>query len=104
MPEALLWSAVGDLDVIERLGRHAHQVRIPVWTCVRCELAWPCTSARRDLLVDLGWHKVAIYSAVLMERAAKDLTSLTPKVLWHRFLEWTEPPEDVRDLLLKPTG
>lgn len=101
LPEALLWTAVGDLDVIERLSRHAHQVQIPAWSCICCGHAWPCESARSDLLLDLGWVKVAIYSAVLMERATRDLTSLIPKDLWDRFLAWTEPSKEVRDSLLK---
>ena len=101
LPEALLWAAVGDLDVIERLGRHAHQVRFPTWLCRYCGQAWPCKPAQGDLLLDLGWIKAAIYCAVLMERAAKDLSLSTPKELWQRFLEWTEPPEGVRNLLLE---
>lgn len=104
LPASLLWSAVGDLDVIERLSRHAHQVQFPTGLCSRCGRAWPCGPAREDLLLDLGWIKVAIYCAVLMERAAKDLSSLGPKELWQRFLEWTEPPEEIDDPLLQQTA
>ncbi|RSM37013.1 hypothetical protein DMB66_59765 [Actinoplanes sp. ATCC 53533] len=104
LPEALLWAAVGDLDVIERLSRQAHQVRFPTWLCSYDGQAWPCEPARSDLLLDLGWIKVAIYCAVLMERATKDLSSSTPKELWQRFIEWTEPPDDARNLLLKQTA
>ena len=106
MPKALLWAAVGDLDVIDRLGKHAHQVQFPAWSCSSCGLAWPCEAARKDLLLDLGWVKVAIYCAVLMERAARDLAPVMPRELWERLLEWTQPPEEVRDLLLinRPNG
>ncbi len=104
LPEALLWAAVGDLDVIERLSRQAHQVRFPTWLCSYCGQTWPCEPAQGDLLLDLGWIKVAIYCAVLMERATRDLSSSTPKELWQRFLEWTEPPEEVRNLPLKETA
>jgi len=54
LPEALLWAAVGDLDVIERLSRQAHQVRFPTWLCSYDGQAWPCEPARGDLLLDLG--------------------------------------------------
>lgn len=101
LPASLLWSAVGDLDVIERLSRHAHQVLFPAGLCSHCGQAWPCEPARADLLLDLGWVKLAIYCAVLMERAAKDLPSLGPKELWQRFLEWTEPQQEIHDPLLR---
>lgn len=96
LPAALLWAAVGDLDVIERLRKHVHQVYIPDWFCSSCGSTWPCEIARNDLLLDLGWSKLAIYCSVLMERAARDLAALSPQVLWRRFLEWTEPPEENR--------
>ncbi|RSM56814.1 hypothetical protein DMB66_32870 [Actinoplanes sp. ATCC 53533] len=104
LPEALLWATVGDLDVIERLSRQAHQVRFPTWLCSYDGQQWPCEPARSDLLLDLGWIKVAIYCAVLMERATKDLSSSTPKELWQRFIEWTEPPHEARNLLLRQTA
>lgn len=104
LPETLLWAAVGDLDVIERLSRQAHQVRFPTWLCSYDGHAWPCEPARGDLLLDLGWIKLSIYCAVMMERATKDLPSSTPKELWQRFIEWTEPPEEARNFLLKPTA
>lgn len=104
LPEALLWAAVGDLDVIERLSRQAHQVRFPTWRCSYDGETWPCEPARGDLLLDLGWIKAAIYCSVLMERATKDLASATPRELWQRFVEWTEPPDEVRNLLLKRTS
>lgn len=101
LPEALLWAAVGDLDVIERLSKHTHQVRIPSWSCRSCGFPWPCETARSDLIIDLGWTKVAIYSAVLMERSARDLPSLSPIVLWRQFIGWTEPPGAAREALLE---
>lgn len=96
LPEALLWASVGDLDVIERLRKHIHQVRMPDWFCSSCGLAWPCANARDELLLDLGWGKVAIYCAVLMERAVRDLAAINPHILWQRFIEWTDPPEEAR--------
>ncbi|MEU4215860.1 hypothetical protein [Actinoplanes sp. NPDC026623] len=101
LPEALLWAVIGDLDVIERLSRHAHQVQLPAWACFSCGLAWPCETARMDLLLDLGWIGVAVYCSVLMERAAGDRSSMTPVELWQRFLEWTDPPEEVRNVLMQ---
>lgn len=97
----LLWATAGDWDVIERLTGHPHQVRLPVWTCVACDKAWPCASARSNLLHVLGWMKVATFSAVLMELAVKDLRALNAEELWQRFIEWTEPPAEARELLLK---
>lgn len=96
LPAALLWAAVGDLDVIDRLRRHVHQVCIPDWSCSSCGSAWPCDTARRELLFDLGWSKLSIYCSVLMERAARDFTAIEPRILWQRFLEWTEPPDEAR--------
>lgn len=96
LPAALLSAAVGDLDVIERLRKHVHQVRIPEWLCSSCGMSWPCETARHDLLVDLGWSKLAIYCSVVMERAARDLQAMSPRLLWLRFLEWTEPPEGMQ--------
>jgi hypothetical protein len=104
LPQSLLWTVVGDLDVIDRLSRHSHQPLIPTWSCSSCGQAYPCRPAREDLLLDLGWIRVAIYSAVLMEHAAKDVRPLNPRELWQRFLEWTEPPEELRDPLLKRTA
>ena len=98
--EELLLAVVGDLDAIERLASHAHQVQMPAWSCICCGLSWPCEPARKELLAGLGWVRVATYCAVLMERAAQDLPTSTPWELWHRFLEWTEPPEKVRDMLI----
>lgn len=101
LPESLLGTTVGDPDVIDRLSRHSHQMLIPTWLCSCCGLAWPCQPAREDLLLDLGWMRVAIYCAVLMERAAMDVVTISPRGLWERFLEWTEPPEEIRDSLIK---
>ena len=98
--EALLLAAVGDLDVIERMAEHAHLVQVPAWSCMCCGLSWPCEPARKELLVDLGWVRAATYCAALMERAAQDLPTSTPWELWHRFLEWTEMPEELRDMFV----
>lgn len=104
LPEGLLSDAVGDPDVFKRLSRHAHQVQLPAWSCICCRLQWPCISARNDLLMDLGWVKVAVYCAVLMGHAARDLKSVTPMELWQRFLEWTEPPESTRNIFCEGFG
>jgi hypothetical protein len=98
----LLWATAGDRDVMEQLARHPHQVRLPAWTCVACELAWPCTPARSDLLQTLGWMKVATFSVALMDLAVKDLRALNPEQLWQRFIEWTEPPTAARESFLNP--
>ena len=101
LPQGLLTAAVGDLDLIARLSRHGHQVHLPNWTCALCSISWPCEPAQADLLLDLGWSKTAILAAVLMERAVKDLVEHSPRELWERFLQWTQPPEELRQGFLE---
>jgi hypothetical protein len=98
LPHSLMRASIGDPAVIERLSWREH-VLFPAWTCISCEQAWPCDPAKADLLVGLGWLNVAIYCGVVMERAAADLSFLSPNALWQRFLEWTEPPDEFRDAL-----
>ncbi|XVV10861.1 hypothetical protein ACQP2X_39385 [Actinoplanes sp. CA-131856] len=101
LPESVLTRVVGDPDLIDRLGRHTHQVQMPQWICTGCGLDWPCEAAQDDLLLDLGWLKTPVLSGVLMELAAKHLHGqITPNQLWHRFIAWTEPPAELSDPLL----
>ncbi len=100
----LLWATTGDRAVVGRLAQHPHQVQVPAWTCVECQLAWPCVPARSNLLQSLGWMKVATFSAALMDLAVKDLRALSPEQLWRQFIEWTEPPTAARESLFQRTS
>ena len=95
----LLWATAGDRAIVGRLAQHPHQVQVPAWTCVECQLAWPCVPARSNLLQALGWIKVATFSAALMDLAVKDLRALNPEQLWQQFIEWTEPSTATRKSL-----
>lgn len=97
-------AVVGDFDLAARLSHHDHQPRTPDWLCTTCDQDWPCDQARRDLLLDLGWRRVAIYCAVLMERAAADLAAANPHHMWMRFIGWTGPLTGIADPRLKQSG
>jgi hypothetical protein len=99
LPSRVMVAAVGDFDLVGRLTQHLHQPVRPGWSCGRCSEPWPCDQARQDLVMDLGWKRVPIYLAVMMEHAAGDLNDARPNQLWERFIEWTYPltgPQDHR--------
>lgn len=99
LPYSVVLAAVGDFDLVNRLSQHQHFPLRPGWSCSSCPAQWPCLTAKQDLLLDLGWVRLAVYCSVLLERAVKDLPDTRPRDLWARFIEWTFPidgPQDAR--------
>lgn len=104
LPLSVMMAAVKDLGLISRLSQHLHNPRTPTWDCRSCSEPWPCAQARQELVLDLGWVRVSIYLAVMMERAAGDLQGVYPHQLWNRFIEWTYPIHGIHDpRLLNPS-
>lgn len=97
LPPGLPAAGIVDLDLAARVEGRMHQPVRPAWTCSACSDPWPCDQARRDLLLDLGWLRLAIYCGALLSVAAGDLADVTPMQLWVRFLEWTRPLEGLDD-------
>lgn len=91
LPRDVLMAAIKDFDLVGRLSRHQHQPTGPTWECTTCYALWPCDDARRELVLDLGWVRVPIFMAVMMERAAGEVTNTYPHQLWDRFIKWTYP-------------
>jgi hypothetical protein len=86
-----------DFNLMSRAEERPHQPVRPSWRCIACHQPWPCVPARRDLLLDLGWLRLAIYCGTLLQAAASDLTQATPAELWPRFVEWTRPIDGIND-------
>ena len=98
LPEPAVLAAVGeDFDLVDRIRKHVHAPQSPRWSCGACAEPWPCTEAKQELLLDLGWVRLAVYCSVLLERAVRDLPEADPFVLWDRFIAWTHPISGLHD-------
>ncbi|WP_348651117.1 hypothetical protein [Micromonospora sp. WMMD882] len=73
-----------------------HEAMRPLWLCRACGAEWPCAPARLALVARFGQDRVslAVYLAVLMDRAYDDKAALNPAPgpdvaeLYRRFLGW----------------
>lgn len=73
-------------------GAEQHSPRRPDWVCTECGRLWPCPQARADLAASLpAGTALAEYMAGNLYVAAADLTTITPRELYERFVAWTRP-------------
>jgi hypothetical protein len=82
-------------------GQRLHIPLRPGWQCAGCETAWPCETAKIDLLAGYRSMRLSLslYLAGLYIEAMNDLyvranDSLPPdpRALFERFLGWGNPP------------
>ncbi|MFG1676909.1 hypothetical protein [Micromonospora sp. NPDC049282] len=77
---------------------HDHRQMRPTWRCRVDADPWPCPAARDALLREYDGDMVglAVFMAVLLHDAVRDLSTLNPDevpepaVLWDRFLAWLD--------------
>jgi hypothetical protein len=75
------------------VGNTEHFHTRPRWTCSVCAQAWPCDSAKVNLLAEYRAFPslLKVYLSAQMYDALEDLTAEggTPPNLYERFLSWT---------------
>lgn len=66
----------------------------PTWTCRVCAHDWPCRPAREAMIAEYTdlVPVLAIYLAICLHDAARDLADATPAGLYDRFLSWLSHP------------
>ncbi|WFE37709.1 flavin reductase [Micromonospora sp. WMMD998] len=80
-----------------RPGPADHVPSRPTWRCRACGVAWPCSTAKLNLLAKYRQRKAELKADLLaqQETAADDLAELDggrrPAGLEDRFTAWVEP-------------
>jgi hypothetical protein len=65
------------------------------WNCTACLMAWPCATARRDLIEEYAADQPAldVYLRLCLRQALEDLPDLTVADLYIRFVDWARGNE-----------
>lgn len=84
-----LLDAAQDLPAVA--GAVPHPPTRPGWHCERCDVPWPCDTARMQLAEQYGADRVGLsmHLGGRMSLAVRELPNATPGELFERFVRWT---------------